>query len=105
MKAIAARCDALFVIGAPNSSNSRRLVEVAAKAGCANAHLIQHAGEIDWSLLHGVERIGLSAGASAPESLVEAVIEELRARYAVALEEVAVTREDVTFKLPAALRA
>ncbi len=105
VKAIAARCDALFVIGAPNSSNSRRLVEVAAKAGCANAHLIQHAGEIDWTLLDGVARVGLSAGASAPESLVEAVIEELRNRYTIAIEEVAVTREDVTFKLPAALSA
>jgi 4-hydroxy-3-methylbut-2-en-1-yl diphosphate reductase len=103
VKAIARRSDALLVIGAPNSSNSRRLVEVARRSGCAKATLIQRAAEIDWGWLDGVTCLGLTAGASAPERLVEEVVEALRRRYRLVIEQVSVTREDVVFKLPRAL--
>jgi 4-hydroxy-3-methylbut-2-enyl diphosphate reductase len=103
VKAIAGRSDALLVIGAPNSSNSRRLVEVARRSGCAKATLIQRAAEIDWGWLDGVTCLGLTAGASAPERLVEEVVEALRRRYRLVIEQVSVTREDVVFKLPRAL--
>ena len=103
VKAIAARCDAMLVVGAPNSSNSRRLVEVAEKAGCPRAQLLQRAADLDWAWLAGVERLGVTAGASAPEILVDEVIEACRARFEVTLEEVSITREDVVFKLPRVL--
>jgi 4-hydroxy-3-methylbut-2-en-1-yl diphosphate reductase len=105
VKAIAGRCDLLLVIGAPNSSNSMRLVEVAKTAGCPDAFLVQRAGEIDWSRLAGVERLGITAGASAPETLVEEVVAACRARFEVVIEEVEVTAENVQFKLPRALTA
>ncbi len=103
VKAIAPNCDALLVIGAPNSSNSMRLVEVARKAGCERARLVQRAAEIDWDWLGDTQRLGLTAGASAPEVLVEEVIATCRDRYAVTIESVTVTREDVVFKLPRAV--
>jgi 4-hydroxy-3-methylbut-2-enyl diphosphate reductase len=103
VKAIAARCDMMFVIGSPNSSNSRRLVEVASRAGCPRVQLIQRADEIDWSDLNGVGFLGLTAGASAPESLVQEVVVAVSQRYTVSVEEVAVSVEDVVFKLPRAL--
>jgi 4-hydroxy-3-methylbut-2-enyl diphosphate reductase len=103
VKAIATRCDAILVIGAPNSSNSRRLVEVAARAGCERATMVQRAAELDWAWLDGVTRLGITAGASAPELLVEEVVDLLRQRYALTIEEVRVTEEDVVFKLPRAL--
>jgi 4-hydroxy-3-methylbut-2-enyl diphosphate reductase len=103
IKAIAPRSDTIFVIGAPNSSNSRRLVEVATRAGARQAKLIQNAGEIDWSLVGGAHTVGLSAGASAPERLVEEVIAAFRERYDLRIEEVAVKREDVSFSIPRAL--
>ena len=105
VRAIAADCDAVWVIGAPNSSNSRRLVEVAAKAGCADARLLQGAEEIDWADLDGVSRLGITAGASAPEVLVEGVLDALRSRYALTVETAQHTVEDVVFKLPPMLRA
>ncbi len=105
VKAIAPRCQAMLVLGAPNSSNSMRLVEVAKAAGCPEAMLVQRAAEIDWKKLEGVERLGITAGASAPELLVEEVIESARARFDVAVEEVAVIAENVQFKLPKALSA
>jgi 4-hydroxy-3-methylbut-2-en-1-yl diphosphate reductase len=105
VKAIAPRCQAMLVLGAPNSSNSMRLVEVAKAAGCPEAMLVQRAAEIDWQRLAGVERLGITAGASAPELLVEEVIESARARFDVAVEEVAVIAENVQFKLPKALSA
>ncbi len=104
VKAIAARCDGLVVVGASNSSNSRRLVEVARSAGCARAFLVSRAAEIDWTLLTGLRRLGLSAGASAPEVLVEEVIAACRTRFEVTLDEVPVTEETVVFNLPAALQ-
>jgi 4-hydroxy-3-methylbut-2-enyl diphosphate reductase len=103
MKRVAPRAQAVIVIGAPNSSNSQRLVEVARRAGAKHAMLIQRATDIDWDSLAGVTTVALSAGASAPEVLVEEVIAAFRERYALDLEEVTVTREDVEFKLPRAL--
>jgi 4-hydroxy-3-methylbut-2-enyl diphosphate reductase len=103
VKALARRADAILVVGAPNSSNSRRLVEVALQAGCPRATLVQRAAEIDWASLAGVRTLGLTAGASAPESLVQEVIEAARGRFAVAVEEVVVTEEQVEFNLPRAL--
>jgi 4-hydroxy-3-methylbut-2-enyl diphosphate reductase len=105
VKAIAPRCDALLVIGAPNSSNSMRLVEVAKVHGCNRVALVQRAAELDWRFLTGVGRLGLTAGASAPEVLVDETIEACRARYEVRLEEIRVTEENVTFKLPRQLVA
>jgi 4-hydroxy-3-methylbut-2-enyl diphosphate reductase len=100
VKAIAANCDALLVVGAPNSSNSARLVEVALKAGCAQAVLVQRGCDVDWPKLQGIARLGVTAGASAPEILVEEVIEACRERFEVTIKEVTVTSEDVQFKLP-----
>jgi 4-hydroxy-3-methylbut-2-en-1-yl diphosphate reductase len=105
VKAIADKCDAILVIGAPNSSNSNRLVEVAQKAGCPSAFLVQRAAEIDWAWLEGVHRLGITAGASAPETLVQEAIAACRARFDVTVEEVVATREDVEFKLPRILVA
>jgi len=103
VKAIAARCDAILVVGAANSSNSQRLVEVARKLGCGKAMLVQRAADIDWTQIEGVRVLGVTAGASAPEILVEEVIAACRERYVVTLEEVTVTAENVQFKLPRAL--
>ena len=103
VKTIAPHCEALMVIGSPNSSNSSRLVEVAARAGCARSVLVQRASEVDWSLLDGVSRLGITAGASAPEILVEEVVTAARERFDVTIEEVRVTTETVTFKLPQTL--
>ncbi|MCV2866151.1 4-hydroxy-3-methylbut-2-enyl diphosphate reductase [Defluviimonas sp. WL0075] len=104
VKAIAPRIGALLVIGAPNSSNSRRLVEVGRAAGCAHAQLVERAADIDWRALEGVRAIGLTAGASAPEVLVNEVIDAFRARYAVTVEMVETARERVEFKVPRVLR-
>ncbi len=100
VKAIAGRCDALIVLGAPNSCNSVRLVEVAARAGCPAAFLVRRAAEIDWEALGPIARLGISAGASAPEALVDEAIAACRRRFEVTIEEVAVTREEITFKIP-----
>jgi 4-hydroxy-3-methylbut-2-enyl diphosphate reductase len=105
VKVIAAACDALIVVGAPNSSNSVRLVEVARNSGCRNAFLVQRAGDIDWAALGPVRCVGLTAGASAPEVLVREVLAAFRARYDVTVEEVGGTDEDVRFNLPRALTA
>jgi 4-hydroxy-3-methylbut-2-en-1-yl diphosphate reductase len=103
VKAIAALADALLVVGAPNSSNSMRLVEVAKVAGCGRAALVQRATDIDWPILAGVRRLGITAGASAPEVLVQEVIDACRARFDVHVEEVRVTDEDVHFNVPRSL--
>ncbi len=100
VKAMAAGCDALMVIGAPNSSNSRRLVEVAIRAGCSRSVLVQRAADVDWSKLADVRRLGITAGASAPELLVSDVIAAARQRFDVTVEEVKVTDETIAFKLP-----
>jgi 4-hydroxy-3-methylbut-2-enyl diphosphate reductase len=100
VKAIAGSCDAMLVVGAPNSSNSARLVEVAKREGCARTALVHCGEDVDWDSLAGMRRLGLTAGASAPEILVEGVIAACRARYDVTIEETTVTSEDVQFKLP-----
>ncbi len=105
VKAIAPQCDGLVVIGAPNSSNSMRLVEVARNYGCPKAILLQRATEMDWRWLDGMARLGITAGASAPELLVDELIAACQERYTVAIEEVRVTDENTVFKLPRALVA
>ena len=104
VKAIAPRIDALLVIGAPNSSNSMRLVEVGRSAGCSYAQLVQRAADIDWRALEGAGSVGLTAGASAPEVLVNEVIAAFRARYDLTTELVETARETVEFKVPRVLR-
>ncbi|SDO11906.1 4-hydroxy-3-methylbut-2-enyl diphosphate reductase [Lutimaribacter pacificus] len=104
VKEIAPLCDALLVVGAPNSSNSRRLVEVAARAGCAYAQLVQRAGDIDWRALDGIASLGITAGASAPEVLVTEVIDAFRDRYDVTVSLVETAQERVNFKVPRVLR-
>ena len=105
VKAMAAECEAMLVVGAPNSSNSRRLVEVGARAGCGYAQLVQRAADIDWRALEGIRTIGVTAGASAPEVLVNEVIEALEARYDVTIKQVETAVENVEFKVPRVLRA
>ncbi|UYV37925.1 4-hydroxy-3-methylbut-2-enyl diphosphate reductase [Rhodobacteraceae bacterium D3-12] len=104
VKAIAEHAQAMLVVGAPNSSNSRRLVEVAKRAGCDYSQLVQRASEIDWRAIEGVRSIGVTAGASAPELLVDEVIAALQARYDVTIKEVETAKEAVEFKVPRVLR-
>ncbi len=104
VKAMAPRCDAMLVVGAPNSSNSKRLVEVGKRAGCPYAQLVQRAGDIDWRALEGISSLGITAGASAPEVLIEEVIDAFRARYDVTVEQVETAQENVEFKVPRVLR-
>ena len=104
VKAMAPECDALLVVGSPNSSNSRRLVEVGAKAGCGYAQLVPRASDIDWRALEGARTVGLTAGASAPEVLVEEVVDAFRERFEVSMREIVTAREDVEFKVPRVLR-
>jgi 4-hydroxy-3-methylbut-2-enyl diphosphate reductase len=105
VKAIARHCNALVVIGAPNSSNALRLVEVAAHYGCPKSCLVQRAADMDWNWLVGVGRLGITAGASAPELLVDELVAACRERFDVAVEEVRTTEERVMFKLPRTLVA
>ena len=104
VKKIASKVDALLVVGAPNSSNSKRLVEVASKAGCNYAQLVQRASEIDWRSLESASSIGITAGASAPELLVNEVIDSFRERFDVSVELVETAQENVSFKVPRILR-
>jgi 4-hydroxy-3-methylbut-2-enyl diphosphate reductase len=104
VKAVAGRVDAMVVVGAPNSSNSQRLREVAERAGCPRAFLVQRAAEIDWEAIGPIARLGLTAGASAPEVLVEEVIAAFAERYEIHLESVRTAEETVAFNLPRELR-
>ncbi len=104
VKRVAPLVDAVIVVGSPNSSNSQRLREVAERAGCPVARLVNGAREIDWSLFSDIRRLGVTAGASAPEVLVEEVIDAFAERYAVAVETVTTVTEDVFFPLPRELR-
>jgi 4-hydroxy-3-methylbut-2-enyl diphosphate reductase len=104
VKKIAAACDAMLVIGAPKSSNSVRLVEVAMREGTP-ARLIQRASELDFAFLDGVRTLGLTAGASAPEVLVRELVDRLAERFDVSEFEVETTRETIAFKLPRGLEA
>jgi 4-hydroxy-3-methylbut-2-en-1-yl diphosphate reductase len=104
VKSIANKIEALIVVGAPNSSNSKRLVEVGEKNGCPRGFLVQRATDLDWPSLQGLKTIGLSAGASAPEILVNEIIDAFRAHYDVTVENVVLREENVSFKLPRELR-
>jgi 4-hydroxy-3-methylbut-2-enyl diphosphate reductase len=104
VKEIAPDVDALLVIGAPNSSNSQRLVEVAKKAGCKNSQLVQRATEINWDKLIDIKSIGITAGASAPEILINEVIDALKERFEVKTNFVETATENVNFKVPRILR-
>jgi 4-hydroxy-3-methylbut-2-enyl diphosphate reductase len=103
VKAMARQADLVLVIGSPKSSNSVRLVEVAKRAGARDARLVGSAADVDWRWFEGVGTVGVTAGASAPEDLVEELIAAIAARFAAGVEEVRVTQEDVTFKLPRVL--
>ena len=103
VKAIAAMCDLVIVVGAENSSNSQRLVEVALTAGAAGGRLVADKHAIDWDEMDGATHIGMSAGASAPESLIHEIIDAMRSRYDLVLDENALVEETVTFKLPPVL--
>jgi len=105
MRAVAKDADAVIVIGAHNSSNSRRLVEVASASGAKKATLLPKADDLDWSFLDDVATLGVSAGASAPEILVTDLLDKLRERYDVEAEEITLTEENVVFKLPKILTA
>ncbi|MGR3271980.1 4-hydroxy-3-methylbut-2-enyl diphosphate reductase [Thalassococcus profundi] len=104
VKAMAPDCDAMLVVGAPNSSNSQRLVEVGRKAGCAYSQLVMRAENIDWRALEGIASVGITAGASAPEVLIDEVIDAFRARYDVTVKKVETAQENVEFKVPRVLR-
>jgi 4-hydroxy-3-methylbut-2-en-1-yl diphosphate reductase len=104
VKVIAPRCDAVIVVGAPNSSNSLRLVEVAERAGCPRALLVQQATDIPWSDLRDVATLGITAGASAPELLVDEIIDAFRARFDITVESVVTTEERIAFNVPRELR-
>ena len=105
VKALAERCDLLLVVGAQYSSNSVRLVEVGLRAGAKQARLVDEADHIDWAWFAGVETLGLTAGASAPEMLVQGVLSALSERYQIEIEEISTRQETVTFKLPRAIAA
>lgn len=100
VKAIATDCDLMLIIGSEASSNSKRLVEVACKVGVSEAFLISSAESIDWDAVDRAGTIGLSAGASAPEYLMDGVLAALRSRYEVTMREIRVTEEKVVFRLP-----
>lgn len=104
VKAIAPLSDALLVVGASNSSNSKRLVEVASRAGCSYAQLVQRATDIDWRALDGIKSVGITAGASAPDVLIQEVVDAFSKHYEVTVETVETAQENVSFKVPRMLR-
>lgn len=104
VKEVAPKSDAMLVVGAPNSSNSKRLVEVATRAGCDYAQLVQRATDIDWRALKGIRTVGITAGASAPDVLIEEVVQAFRDRFDTTVEVVETAKENVEFKVPRVLR-
>jgi len=104
VKRIAPHCDRMIVVGSPNSSNSMRLVEVAARAGCQHATLVEEASEIDWSQFKDIRSLGVTAGASAPEVLVEGILDAFAERFEMDVETVTTAEETISFKLPRPLR-
>ena len=104
VKKVAPQVDAMIVVGAPESSNSVRLVEVAQRAGCARAMLVERAENIDWAQFEGIERLGVTAGASAPETLVDEVIEAFAQRFTINVSSSGAQRETMVFNLPRELR-
>ena len=105
VKQVAPDVDAMIVVGAPNSSNSKRLVEVAERSGCRNAVLVQRAGEIEWAGFDGITSLGITAGASAPEALVDEIIAAFSLRFDISVTSRVTAREDISFNLPRELRA
>jgi 4-hydroxy-3-methylbut-2-en-1-yl diphosphate reductase len=104
VKKVAPTVDAVIVVGSPNSSNSQRLAEVAERAGCAASRLLPSAADIDWSIFGAIRSLAITAGASAPEILVEQVIDAFAERYDIAVETLTTADETVFFPLPRALR-
>ncbi len=104
VKRIAPACDRMIVVGSPTSSNSLRLVEVAERAGCAHAVLLERAAEIPWDIFAGIEKLGVTAGASAPQVVVDEIIDAFKARFEASIETITTAEEDVAFKLPRELR-
>ena len=104
VKKVAPMVEAMLVVGSPNSSNTQRLKEVAERAGCPRAALVERASDIDWSAFGSIESLGVTAGASAPEVLVEEVIGAFAERYVVSVETVTTADEDMFFPLPRVLR-
>jgi 4-hydroxy-3-methylbut-2-en-1-yl diphosphate reductase len=104
VKSIAGRCDRLIVVGAPNSSNSVRLVEVAERAGCPKAMLVQRASDIPWAEFVGTGTVGITAGASAPEVLVDEILAAFAERYTTSVQKTETAREDIAFNVPRELR-
>ncbi len=104
VKKISPMIDGLLVVGSVNSSNSRRLVEVGKKAGCKYSQLIDNVNDIDWRSISGSKSIGLTAGASAPETLVNQVIQEFKKRFKATIEFIEITKEDIHFKIPSSIR-
>jgi 4-hydroxy-3-methylbut-2-enyl diphosphate reductase len=106
VKRVAPVVDALIVVGSPNSSNSQRLKEVALRNGCPHADLLQRAADIDWTKFGNIGRLGLTAGASAPEVLIEEIIDAFAARYEVSVETVSAVEETgIFFPLPRNVRS
>ncbi len=105
VKRVAPKVDAMIVVGAPESSNSVRLVEVAQRAGCPRATLVERAAAIDWAQFEGISRLGITAGASAPEALVDEVIEAFAQRFAIEVGAHGAGRETIVFNLPRELRS
>lgn len=104
VKRIAPQCDRMIVVGSPNSSNSMRLVEVAERAGCPRAMLLEQGSEIDWTEFENIRSLGVTAGASAPEILVDSIIDAFKERFDVSIETVTTAEETISFKLPRPLR-
>jgi 4-hydroxy-3-methylbut-2-enyl diphosphate reductase len=104
VKKIAPHCDRVIVVGSPNSSNSMRLVEVAERAGCSRAMLLEEGGDIDWSDFENIRSMGVTAGASAPEVLVNGILDAFAERFELHLETVTTAEETISFKLPRPLR-
>lgn len=104
VKNVAPDVEAMIVVGAPNSSNSMRLVEVAERSGCSVSMLVQRASEIDWSLFEGIKTLGITAGASAPEELVDEIIAAFDARYKITVSSRVTARENIAFNVPRELR-
>jgi len=103
VKEMASQCEVLLVVGAPTSSNSKRLVEVAERAGCRVSMLVERAADLDWNLIGDARTVGITAGASAPEVLVQELIEAFRARHVVEIVNVEGAEEGISFKLPRVL--
>jgi 4-hydroxy-3-methylbut-2-en-1-yl diphosphate reductase len=104
VKRVAPQVEAMIVVGSPNSSNSQRLKEVAERSGCTSAALVQRAQDIDWDRFGKLRNVGITAGASAPEPLVEEILGAFAERYSISLETVSAANEDVFFPLPRPLR-